>query len=95
MDILRKPKKDSIPIVIAAFNKTKKTYVTVGVTPTASDERKNASSFGKCFQRAALKTNSAIQKHFFDSSVIEILEDDIHKFLEFLHLDLTQEKDSY
>ena len=88
IDTLRTHKKSSKPIVVAALNKNSNSYLVVGVTPVAPDDPKMANTFGRCFRNAAKKTNSTINLHFFDSSVIEIKAQDVNKFLEFLHSDL-------
>lgn len=53
----------------------------IGIPPLG-DDTKNL--FGKAFEQAAIKSNSAISQDFFDTSVIQIKQSDCSKFIDAL-----------
>lgn len=55
-------------------------YLVIGVPPVCEDSTKNF--FGKAFEQAALKTNAVISLDFFESSIIQIKQSDLTKFLD-------------
>ncbi|XP_055380499.1 cell division control protein 45 homolog [Condylostylus longicornis] len=54
----------------------------VGIPPISEDSPKNF--FGKAFEQAAQKSNSLILQDFFETSVIQIRQSDLTKFLDAL-----------
>lgn len=76
----------SLPFVIACLNEDKGTYMVVGVTgaPEYGDVRKN--KFGLAFQQAAEESGAASTHDMFDTSVVEVSQDDLKSFIEALHL---------
>ena len=53
----------------------------IGIPPIG-DDTKNL--FGKAFEQAAIKSNSAISQDFFDTSIIQIKQADTSKFIDAL-----------
>ena len=53
----------------------------IGIPPVG-DDTKNL--FGKAFEQAAIKSNSAISQDFFDTSIIQIKQADCSKFIDAL-----------
>jgi len=70
------------PFLICCSTSRHSTLI-VGLNPKLVSQTKR-NKFGVAFEAAAEKTNTRIQNHYFDSAVIEILEDDTKKFLEYL-----------
>lgn len=55
-------------------------YLMIGIPPICEDSPKNF--FGKAFEQTALKTNATISLDFFDSSIAQIKQSDLTKFLD-------------
>lgn len=55
-------------------------YLVIGVPPVCEDSPKNF--FGKAFEQAAVKTNAVISLDFFETSIIQIKQADLTKFLD-------------
>ena len=91
LEALKKPGKPSKPLVLCALNRKRNTYLVLGVTPTAPSTRKKRNDFGTSFQQAAKITGSSVEFHNFDSSIIEVLDRDLVRFLELLHSGLLGE----
>lgn len=74
------------PFLVCAKNEKKGTYLIVGAVGTeqefnSSQKEKN---FGRSFREAASRTGARIAHFGFDSSVVEVMADDIHKFIEYI-----------
>jgi cell division control protein 45 len=91
LDSLKRPGKPSKPLVVCALNKSRNTYLILGVTAAAPSTRAKRNDFGVSFLQAAKLTGATIQFHSFDSSVIEILQRDLLRFIELLHSGLLEE----
>ena len=91
LDSLKKPGKPSKPLVLCALNRTRHTYLILGVTPAAPSTRAKRNDFGVSFLQAAKLTGASIMFHSFDSSVIEVLDRDLTRFIELLHSGLLDE----
>ncbi|KAK6908892.1 hypothetical protein I203_102898 [Kwoniella mangroviensis CBS 8507] len=76
----------SLPFVVACLNEEKGSYMVVGVTgaPEFGDVRKN--KFGLAFQHAAEESGSGTKHDMFDTSVVEVAQEDLQGFIESLHL---------
>ncbi|WRT69512.1 uncharacterized protein IL334_006498 [Kwoniella shivajii] len=76
----------SLPFVVACLNEDKGSYMVVGVTgaPEFGDVRKN--KFGLAFQQAAEESGSGSKHDMFDTSVVEVSQEDLQGFIESLHL---------
>ncbi|WWC73512.1 uncharacterized protein I206_107483 [Kwoniella pini CBS 10737] len=76
----------SLPFVVACLNEDKGSYMVVGVTgsPEFGDVRKN--KFGLAFQNAAEESGSGAKHDMFDTSVVEVAQEDLQQFIESLHL---------
>lgn len=55
-------------------------YLVIGIPPVNEDSPKNF--FGKAFEQAATRTNAVISLDFFESSIIQIKQADLTKFLD-------------
>lgn len=55
-------------------------YLMIGVPPVCEDSSKNF--FGKAFEQAAMNTNATVSLDFFESSVAQIKQSDLTKFLD-------------
>ena len=55
-------------------------YLLIGVPPVCEDSSKNF--FGKAFEQAAQKTGAIISQDFFETSIIQIRQSDLTKFLD-------------
>lgn len=66
----------SIPI-----DSTRGINLMIGIPP-AGDDTKNL--FGKAFEQAAIKSNSAVSQDFFDTNIIQIKQADCPKFIDAL-----------
>lgn len=55
-------------------------YLMIGIPPVCEDSPKNL--FGKAFEQAALKTNAVISPDSFETSIIQIKQSDLTKFLD-------------
>ncbi|WVR08235.1 hypothetical protein IAU60_005282 [Kwoniella sp. DSM 27419] len=75
-----------LPFVVACLNEDKGTYSVVGVTgaPEFGDVRKN--KFGLAFQQAAEESGAGAKHDMFDTSVVEVAQEDLQQFIECLHL---------
>ncbi|KAK8849506.1 hypothetical protein IAR55_004840 [Kwoniella newhampshirensis] len=76
----------SLPFVVACLNEDRGTYQVVGVTgaPEFGDVRKN--KFGLAFQQAAEESGAGAKHDMFDTSVVEVRQEDLQQFIESLHL---------
>ncbi|WVQ96170.1 hypothetical protein IAU59_003273 [Kwoniella sp. CBS 9459] len=76
----------ALPFVVACLNEDKGTYSVVGVTgaPEFGDVRKN--KFGLAFQQAAEESGAGAKHDMFDTSVVEVAQEDLQQFIESLHL---------
>lgn len=57
-------------------------YLMIGIPPVSYDTQKNF--FGKAFEQAAVKANATISLDFFDTSIAQIKQSDLTKFLDVL-----------
>lgn len=55
-------------------------YLMIGVPPVCEDSPKNF--FGKAFEQAAIKTNAVVSLDFFETSIVQIKQSDLTKFLD-------------
>ncbi|WVW86722.1 hypothetical protein I302_108776 [Kwoniella bestiolae CBS 10118] len=76
----------ALPFVVACLNEERGSYMVVGVTgaPEFGDVRKN--KFGLAFQHAAEESGSGTKHDMFDTSVVEVAQEDLQGFIESLHL---------
>lgn len=70
--------------MVGALNNTRNTYLLVGLTGYAPSI-KHRSPFGYSYEYAQTKTNTRIKLHNFDAAIVEILKDDVKKFVDYLH----------
>jgi cell division control protein 45 len=80
------------PFVICSKIKAKKTYLVVGVTgrgsrPTAG---RTINTFGLAFRNAAERVQARVKHDGFETSVLQVQEDDLRRFIEFLHSGLIE-----
>merc|ERR1711988_2083683 len=83
----RNPRKDAKPLILCCLYTLNTSYLVVGIVPSAVQGHKEL-NFRKTFKRAAQKTGARIRRHSFDSSIIEVQQEDITKFMEYLHAGL-------
>ncbi|KAL6070209.1 DNA replication initiation factor cdc45 [Balamuthia mandrillaris] len=77
------------PFLVCARNEAKRTYLAVGVSGIENFySKKKYRNFGRSFRKAAQRTKARIRWHSFDSSVVEVAEDDITAFVEYLRTGL-------
>eukprot|EP01117_Protostelium_nocturnum_P014738 TRINITY_DN563_c0_g4_i1.p1 TRINITY_DN563_c0_g4~~TRINITY_DN563_c0_g4_i1.p1 ORF type:complete len:539 (-),score=188.81 TRINITY_DN563_c0_g4_i1:20-1636(-) len=72
------------PLVLCAFDNTSASYLICGLhtrAPSFLDRNK----FGMALEQSAAKTGSRIRSHNFEPSIMNILRDDVKKFMENLH----------
>lgn len=55
-------------------------YLMIGIPPICEDSPKNF--FGKAFEQAALNTNASVSLDFFETSIAQIRQSDLTKFLD-------------
>ena len=91
LESLKRPGKPSKPLVVCALNRARGTYLILGVTAAAPSTRAKRNDFGVSFLQAAKITSATICFHSFDSSVIEVLDRDLTRFIELLHSGLLDE----
>ncbi|KAJ2960378.1 hypothetical protein NQZ79_g4190 [Umbelopsis isabellina] len=86
VDAYREYGKRNLPFVIGTLNESQGSYLVVGVTgaPTFGDVRQN--HFGSAFQDAVRRTKAHVKHDSFETSVMEIRQDDLENFIENLHL---------
>ncbi|CAO3668426.1 unnamed protein product [Umbelopsis ramanniana] len=86
VDAYREYGKRNLPFVIGTLNEEQGSYLVVGVTgaPTFGDVRQN--HFGAAFQDAVKRTKAHVKHDSFETSVMEIRQDDLENFIENLHL---------
>lgn len=86
------------PFVLCSFIEQRQTYLCVGGTGQGSggsgtrfgSSGQTKNNFGVIFREAADKTNAAIKHDGFETAVMEVQKDDLHKFLEVLHFGLVE-----
>lgn len=83
----RNPRKEAKPLILCCLYTLNTSYLVVGIVPSAVQGHKEL-NFRKTFKRAAQKTGARIRRHSFDSSIIEVQQEDITKFMEYLHAGL-------
>jgi cell division control protein 45 len=91
LESLKRPGKPSKPLVVCALNRTRGTYLILGVTAAAPSTRAKRNDFGVSFLQAAKITGATICFHSFDSSVIEVPDRDHTRFIELLHSGLLED----
>eukprot|EP01132_Coremiostelium_polycephalum_P010316 gene10316-12660_t len=84
MDAFISMGKPSKPFLIGALNEKKKTYLIVGISGSHNSEFQS-NEFGDGFRKAAELTNATLKYQSFDTSVVEITDLDMPKFVEQLH----------
>jgi cell division control protein 45 len=77
------------PFVLASALRSRGTYLVVGVPELEESMEKN--NFGTYFAKAAEDSSARVRHDGFDTSVIEILKNDLDKFLEILSFHLYAE----
>lgn len=84
---IRKPAK---PLVLACYNPDEACFLVVGVPGPSSlgSSDRILNPFGTAFRQAADQTKSRYKHDSFETSVMQVQKDDIHKFFELLHSDL-------
>lgn len=87
IETLVESKKAKKPLVLVSFNEDKNTYLVVGMVDPSSSKKPNQNHFGLAFVNAADLTKTRVQHHMFDASVVEIVKDDINKFIQCLSED--------
>jgi len=83
---INETKKNAKPFLVCIRNDKKNTFLIVGAVGTeqefnSSQKEKN---FGRSFRDASSRTGARIAHFGFDSSVVEVVADDIIKFIEYL-----------
>eukprot|EP00013_Stygamoeba_regulata_P017008 CAMPEP_0177673368 /NCGR_PEP_ID=MMETSP0447-20121125/25904_1 /TAXON_ID=0 /ORGANISM="Stygamoeba regulata, Strain BSH-02190019" /LENGTH=653 /DNA_ID=CAMNT_0019181231 /DNA_START=33 /DNA_END=1990 /DNA_ORIENTATION=+ len=75
--------KSDLPVVLAAHHVVRDTFLVVGVSSEAAtiDER---NVFGMYFKAAAQKCGAVVQRHYFESPVLEVKKDDLANLLDCL-----------
>ncbi len=92
LESLKRPGKPSKPLVVCALNRARGTYLILGVTAAAPSTRAKRNDFGVSFLQAAKVTGATICFHSFDSSVIEVLDRDLQRFVDLLHSGLLEDQ---
>ncbi|KAF7295344.1 Cell division control protein 45 [Mycena indigotica] len=77
-------KKGSLPFVVACLNETAQTYMVVGVMASLDFHQVRKNEFGLAFLDAKERCNARTRHGSFDTSVLEINQDDLKTFLETL-----------
>ncbi|CRL06286.1 CLUMA_CG018964, isoform A [Clunio marinus] len=78
----RKRRVRELPLIVAIpVDSSREINLMVGIPPIGDDVK---NLFGKAFETAAIKSNSAVSQDFFDTNVIQIKQADCPKFIDAL-----------
>ncbi|KAF8636486.1 hypothetical protein AX17_003301 [Amanita inopinata Kibby_2008] len=83
-NISAKSKRESLPFVVACLNEKLQTYVVVGVMAALDFGEVQKNEFGLAFLDAKERCNARTRHGTFDTSILEIDQADLKKFLEAL-----------